>query len=132
MSYLWIASAASAAAVLGIAASQSMSKPMPSHVKPMASGFQSERILDKNLIDKALIFAVTAKGAGNFAGTAAFPALAASASSPSGLLAGGYSSQWTAKYSGSVLTVCYLGASNAVVDAVSTKVSGVTAKNSGC
>ena len=132
MSYTWVAVAAAAAMGLGVAAQRTMSRPMPTYVKSLAVGFQSERTLDQNNIDKAIVFAMAAKNSGTFVGAAYWPSLAASAGVPSGVAAAGFPSNWTASWSGSALTVCLIGASNAAVSAITTNMSGVTAKNSGC
>lgn len=132
MSYAWIAFGVVSAAGVGIATKQTLSKPMPSHVKSMAAGFSAEKPLNKAVIDKAVVFAMVAKGSGAFAGSVAWPSLAASANVPSGLPATSFPSNWTAKYSGATLTVCLLGAPNSAITAITTKMSGVTAKNSGC
>ncbi|MFK4705761.1 hypothetical protein ABIC83_002600 [Roseateles asaccharophilus] len=132
MSYTWIAVAVASAVTVGVATRQTLSKPMPSHVKSMAPGFSTEKPQNKAVIDKAVVFAMAAKSSGAFAGSVAWPSLAASANVPAGVSASSFPSGWTAKYSGATLTVCLLGAPNTAVDAITTKMSGVTAKNSGC
>jgi hypothetical protein len=132
MSYAWLAVAVVSAAGMGVAVQKTLAKPMPSHIVPVAPGFASEKPQNNAVVEKALVFAMVARDSGAFAGAAAWPALAGSANVPSSISSSGFPSNWSASYSGVVLTVCLLGAPKAAVDAISTKMSGVTAKNSGC
>lgn len=133
MSYAWIALAATAAAGMGIAVKATISKPMPSHVVPMSvKGWASEKPQNVVLVDKALAFAATARDSGAFVGAATWAAIAASANVPSSIPASSFPSGWTASYSGATLVVCIPGAPSTAVDAINSKMSGVTAKNSGC
>lgn len=133
MSYAWISLGVAAAAGMGVAVLKTISLPMPSHVVPMSvQGWASEKPQNVALVDKALAFAATARDSGAFAGTASWAALAASANVPSSIPAASFPSNWAASYSGLTLVVCLPGAPNTAVNAINTKMSGVTAKNSGC
>ncbi len=133
MSYMWLAVAAAAAIGLCIANLPKAEQPISSHIVPSVDAFNKPKVLGRSEIDKAITFAGAASAAGAFAGTATFPALAASAGLPSGITsAGGYPSKWTATYQGAALVVCLPGMSNVGLDIVKSNVGGLTALNNGC
>lgn len=133
MSFSWVAVAVVSAIGVGTVANQTMSKPMASHVKASPGAFQSSASDSQAMVDKAVVFASTAKSVGAFAGSKAWTVLASDAGHPSAL--SGASAQpaaWRAEWVAGALVVCMPGAPARALGVIETNISGVTAKNSGC